>query len=169
MEFEHFTTPPPYKFVIKNTLFVLLETWQCLPDSYFAAIYCCTTLDVNEGRHKIFEYEVKERLLSGQLELTHTHLLLSAQQMLCLIEQSVNICSQLCLMFTTNTSVPFAWYCGVALYDKTSKLNKRKFSYVWLQNRPNVLVVNHAVHKVSVLGAFAKVSDVNSYRTLVSV
>lgn len=32
-----------------------------------------------------------------------------------------------------------------------------------------MLVVNHAAHKVSVLGAFAKVSDVNSYRTLVSV
>jgi len=76
MEFEPCTTPLPYKLVIKNTLFVLLETWQCLPDSYFAAMYCCTTLDVNEGRHKNFEYEVKETLLSGQLEVTHTSTLI---------------------------------------------------------------------------------------------
>jgi len=39
-------------------------------------MYCCTTLDVSEGGDKNFEYEVKERLLSGQLEVTHTSALI---------------------------------------------------------------------------------------------
>jgi len=32
-------------------------------------MYCFATLDVNEGRHKNFEYEVKQR----QLEVTHIY------------------------------------------------------------------------------------------------
>jgi hypothetical protein len=73
MEFEHCTTPAPYMLVIKNTLYAFLETWQCLPDSYFAAMYCCTILDVNEERDKNFEYEVKQRLFPGQLNVIHIY------------------------------------------------------------------------------------------------